>query len=82
MCDILLWTMYLCRYDLLLTLLTLGTMRRQGKANVVDIIKRLREGRGGLVQHAEQAKFVHLVCGLPILHSWPCWPNIAFYVSQ
>ena len=31
-----------------------------GKANVVSIIKSIREGRGGLVQHAEQAKFVHL----------------------
>eukprot|EP00041_Stephanoeca_diplocostata_P035431 m.1248645 g.1248645 ORF g.1248645 m.1248645 type:complete len:953 (+) comp24698_c1_seq2:158-3016(+) len=31
-----------------------------GKANVVSIIKNMREGRGGLVQHPEQAKFVHL----------------------
>jgi protein tyrosine phosphatase len=30
-----------------------------GRANVVSIIDSMRNYRGGLVQHAEQAQFVH-----------------------
>lgn len=38
-------------------------MVETGRANVIDIITELRQDRGGMVQHKEQAEFVHLCLG-------------------
>lgn len=34
-------------------------LRENGEADIIDIIKTLRTCRGGMVQHPEQAEFVH-----------------------
>jgi hypothetical protein len=37
----------------------LKLLRERGRCDVLEIIRRLRKDRGGMVQHAEQGEFVH-----------------------
>jgi protein tyrosine phosphatase len=39
----------------------MNMLRKTGECNVIDLVEKMREGRGGMVQTAEQCEFVHKV---------------------